>query len=79
MVQRRDTSLDKKRGRAPATLGNYSSRLKIGRRESRTSRRFAPGQRGTPLQMAARKELFVRMSCAQAEKVDVVKAQGYFP
>ena len=39
----RDTSLDKKRGRAPATLGNYSSRLNVGRREPRTSRRFAPG------------------------------------
>jgi hypothetical protein len=30
-------------GFGPATLIDYSSRLKVGRRESRTSRRFAPG------------------------------------
>lgn len=30
-------------GCGPATLIDYSSRLNAGRRESRTSRRFAPG------------------------------------
>lgn len=31
-------------GCRPATLIDYSSRLNVGRREPRTSRRFAPGQ-----------------------------------
>lgn len=43
MAECRDTSLDKKRGRALATLLDYSSRREIGRRESRIIRRFAPG------------------------------------
>jgi len=30
-------------GHGPTTLIDYSSRLNFGRRESRTSRRFAPG------------------------------------
>jgi hypothetical protein len=40
-------------GCGPATLLDYSSRLDVGRRESRTSRRFAPGLEKEPPGMAA--------------------------
>ena len=62
----------------PTALLDYSSRLEFGRRESRTSRRFAPGLWKSRQGWRSYKELLARMRCARATKLDVVKAQGYF-
>jgi hypothetical protein len=59
-------------GSCPATLLDYSSRLAFGRRESRTSRRFAPGDGKLP-GMAAPKRLLACKACVQTTNLEVVK------
>jgi len=63
-------------GCGPATLIDYSSRLDVGRREPRTSRRFAPGLEETPSWVAALKEMLARMFCAQTRKVGRGEGSG---
>src|SRR5204862_7773513 len=59
-----------------ATLSDYSSRLDVGRREPRTSRRFASGLEETSSWVAALKEMLARMFCAQTRKVGRGEGSG---
>jgi hypothetical protein len=64
-------------GSCPATLLDYSSRFAFGRRESRTSRRFAPGDGKLP-GMAAPKTISCRQSPRANDEIGRGERQGYF-
>jgi hypothetical protein len=60
------------RGCGPATLIDYSSRLKIGRREPRTSRRLAPGLGKDAARDGGATVLIAPVHLARSKKLDVV-------
>lgn len=65
-------------GCGPATLIDYSARLDVGRREPRTSRRFAPGL-GKQRQGWRRKQRIERARASRAiQEVGRGVGQGYF-